>query len=80
MGERAWITRSWGGQAPLLPHSVVASEDTQHSESRGIAFSNSLSFLYAYELKVGAYQDESHQEKPKRETPSSGRHLQPKRP
>lgn len=61
--------------APPLPHSVVANEDTHHYESRGIAFSSIHSFLYKYELKVGCYQDESHQEMPKRETPSSGGHL-----
>jgi hypothetical protein len=57
-------------------HPAVAREDTHHYKSQGSAFCNILSFHYAYVLKVGCYQDESNQEKPKRETPSSGDHLQ----
>lgn len=58
------------------PQPVVAREATHHYESQGIVFCNIRSFLYAYELKVACHQSEFKQEKPKRETPSTGDHLQ----
>lgn len=70
------MQRGGSGEITPPPHPVVAREDAHHYKSQGSAFRNILSSHCAYELKAGCYQEESNQEKPKRETPSSGSHLQ----